>query len=111
MSCHRRTTSAALRDRRRANSSHQPKPLRNKSPPRSTLRSTESGTSSIDLLVCCGSEGRSSSSRHLDLNAAVFHLAAVPFQADGACLMESQGGFEQFAVTGTAGHTPLHDDL
>ena len=50
-------------------------------------------------------------SRHLDLNVAVFHLAAVSFQADWAGLGDGQGGFEQLAVAGAAGGPARHDDF
>ena len=54
---------------------------------------------------------QNNASRHLDLNAAVFHLAAIPLQADGAGVWDGEGGFEQLAVAGTSGYPALHDDL
>src|SRR4051812_10161935 len=50
-------------------------------------------------------------SRHLDLNAAVLHLAAISFQTDGTSLRDGKGGFEQFAVACTAGCRALDDHL
>ena len=48
-------------------------------------------------------------SRHLDLNVAVFHLASVTLQADGASLGDGESSFEQLAIAGTAGGPALHD--
>ena len=40
---------------------------------------------------------------YLDANAAVFHLAAVAFESDGAGGGEFEGFFEDFAIAGAAG--------
>src|SRR5688572_22594196 len=43
-------------------------------------------------------------------NAAVFHLAAVAFEADGAGGGDFEGGFEDFAVAGAMGDAVFDDD-
>src|SRR5436853_3071140 len=46
----------------------------------------------------------------LQSDAAVFHLAAIPLEADGAGGGKLHRGFENFAVAGGVGFAALHRD-
>src|SRR5262245_29257865 len=65
---------------------------------------------SCDLRCRVGTRATQTYLLCLNPDAAVFHLAAVAFQADGAGIGKLEGGIEGFAVAGAIGDAVFGDD-
>src|SRR5687768_10784805 len=75
-----------------------------------SAKTNTSNSQTMIFLAFTQSRSEASLVRVANTNAAVFHLAAVAFEADGAGFGDFESGFEDFAVAGAMGDAVFHDD-